>query len=84
MEAFTTHHGMVMPLDRSNVDTDAIIPASYLKSITKTGFAEGLFSYWRYLGQSREPDPNFVLNMPRYQGATILLTSRKLWLRFLA
>lgn len=74
MQAFTTHHGIVAPLDRSNVDTDAILPATYLKSVTRTGFAEGLFTYWRYLGQSRQPDPNFVLNMSRYQHATILLT----------
>lgn len=73
MQAFTVHQGIVMPLDRSNVDTDAIIPASYLKAVTRTGFAEGLFTYWRYLGNSRQPDPQFVLNMPRYQNATILL-----------
>ena len=73
MEAFTTHSGKVMPLDRANVDTDAIIPASYLKAITRSGFAEGLFTNWRYLDKSKKPDPTFVLNMPRYQEATILL-----------
>lgn len=73
MDALTIHHGKVVPLDRANVDTDAIIPAEYLKAIARTGFAEGLFTNWRYLGQSREPNPDFVLNMPRYQGATILL-----------
>ncbi len=73
MHAFTTHHGLVAPLDRSNVDTDAIIPARYLTYVTRTGFAEGLFTNWRYLAQSRQPDPTFVLNMPRYQGVSILL-----------
>lgn len=73
MDALTIHHGKVVPLDRANVDTDAIIPAEYLKAIARTGFADGLFTNWRYLGQSREPNPDFVLNMPRYQGATILL-----------
>ncbi|GCE10896.1 3-isopropylmalate dehydratase small subunit [Tengunoibacter tsumagoiensis] len=73
MQAFTQHHGIVMPLNRDNVDTDAIIPASYLKSVSRTGYAEGLFSYWRYRSGSREPDPNFELNMPRYGEATILL-----------
>jgi 3-isopropylmalate/(R)-2-methylmalate dehydratase small subunit len=73
MDALTIHHGKVVPLDRANVDTDAIIPAEYLKAIVRTGFADGLFTNWRYLGQSREPNPDFVLNMPRYQGATILL-----------
>ena len=74
MQAFTQHSGLVMPLDRANVDTDAIIPASYLKAITRTGFADGLFSNWRYLQHSQTPDPNFPLNMPRYQSATILIT----------
>jgi 3-isopropylmalate/(R)-2-methylmalate dehydratase small subunit len=74
MEALTTHHGRVMPLDRVNVDTDAIIPAEYLKRISRAGFADGLFTYWRYLGKTRELNPEFVLNMPRYQGATVLLT----------
>jgi len=73
MQAFTTHHGLVMPLDRANVDTDAIIPAQYLTSVTRTGYAEGLFTNWRYLPNTREPDPAFVLNMPRYQGTSILL-----------
>ena len=73
MDALTIHHGKVVPLDRANVDTDAIIPAEYLKAIARTGFADGLFTNWRYLGQSREPNSDFVLNMPRYQGATILL-----------
>jgi len=74
MEALTIHHGTVVPLDRANVNTDAIIPAEYLKAIARTGFADGLFTNWRYLRNTREPNPDFVLNMPRYQGATILLT----------
>lgn len=67
MEAFTTHTGSAVPLRRSNVDTDQIIPAEYLKRVTRTGFADGLFSAWR------RNDPDFVLNDARYAGATILL-----------
>ncbi len=74
MEPWTIHHGTVVPLDRVNVDTDTIIPAEYLKAVARTGFADGLFTNWRYLGNTREPNPDFVLNMPRYRGATILLT----------
>jgi 3-isopropylmalate/(R)-2-methylmalate dehydratase small subunit len=66
MEAFTTHTGTAVPLRRSNVDTDQIIPAVYLKRITRTGFEDGLFSAWR----ANEPD--FVLNRSTYDGATIL------------
>lgn len=66
MEAFTVHTGRAVPLRRSNVDTDQIIPASYLKRVSRTGFADGLFASWR-------SDPTFVLNDPRYAGATILL-----------
>src|SRR5713226_9211901 len=73
MQPFTTHHGLVVPLDRANVDTDAIIPAQYLTSVARTGFAEGLFTNWRYLAHTRQPDPTFILNMPRYQGASVLL-----------
>ena len=67
MDAFTIHSGTAAPLRRSNVDTDQIIPAVYLKRITRTGFADGLFEAWR----TNEPD--FVLNQPQYQGATILV-----------
>ena len=67
MDAFTVHTGTAVPLRRSNVDTDQIIPAVYLKRITRTGFEDGLFSAWR----ANEPD--FVLNRPTYQGATILV-----------
>jgi 3-isopropylmalate/(R)-2-methylmalate dehydratase small subunit len=66
MDAFTTHTGTALPLRRSNVDTDQIIPAVYLKRVTKTGFEDGLFAAWRN-------DPNFVLNLPQYAGATILI-----------
>ena len=66
MEKFTVLNGLVAPLDRANVDTDQIIPKEYLKSIKKTGFADALFAAWR-------KDPQFVLNQPRYKGATIFL-----------
>jgi 3-isopropylmalate/(R)-2-methylmalate dehydratase small subunit len=66
MEKFTSHTGSAVPLRRSNVDTDQIIPAEYLKRITRTGFADGLFAAWR-------SDPGFVLNDPRYADATVLL-----------
>ncbi|GII00668.1 3-isopropylmalate dehydratase small subunit [Planobispora takensis] len=67
MEAFTTHTGRVVPLRRSNVDTDQIIPAVWLKQVSRTGFEKGLFSAWR-------EDPGFVLNQPAYQGASILVS----------
>ena len=84
MQAFTTHKGLVAPLDRANVDTDAIIPKQFLKSIKRTGFGPNLFDEWRYLDQgepgqdcSRRPiNPDFVLNQPRYKGASILLARR--------
>src|SRR3954470_15086342 len=66
MEKFTVVTGRGLPLRRSNVDTDQIIPAEYLKRVTRTGFADGLFAAWR-------SDPDFVLNDPRYDGATVLL-----------
>ena len=69
MEKFTVLTGLVAPLDRANVDTDQIIPKQYLSSIKRTGFAEGLFGDWRR-------DPQFVLNQPRYKGATILLARK--------
>ena len=84
MQKFTVHKGLVAPMDRENVDTDAIIPKQFLKSIRKTGFGPNLFDEWRYLdhgepGQdpaSRQPNPDFVLNQPRYQGASILLARK--------
>jgi 3-isopropylmalate/(R)-2-methylmalate dehydratase small subunit len=66
VEKFSSHTGTAVPLRRSNVDTDQIIPAVYLKRVTKTGFEDGLFAAWR-------SDPNFVLNQPQYAGATILI-----------
>src|SRR6187551_2796311 len=66
MEKFTTHTGIAAPLTRSAVDTDQIIPAVYLKRVTKTGFEDALFASWRQ-------DPEFVLNQPAYQGASILV-----------
>jgi 3-isopropylmalate/(R)-2-methylmalate dehydratase small subunit len=74
MEAFTVQHSIVMPLNRINVNTDDIIPAQYLTTISRSGYAHALFMNWRYLGNTRQPNPEFELNMPRYQGATILLT----------
>ena len=84
MQKFETLRGLVAPIDRENVDTDAIIPKQFLKSIRKTGFGQNLFDEWRYLdagypGQdpaSRKPNPDFVLNQPRYQGASILLARK--------
>jgi len=72
MEPFTTHSGLVVPLDRTNVNTDEIIPARFLKSIKRTGFGSALFANWR-LQSDGSPNPDFVLNQPRYQGASILL-----------
>ena len=84
MQKFTVHQGLVAPMDRENVDTDAIIPKQFLKSIRKTGFGINLFDEWRYLdhgepGQdpaSRKPNPDFVLNLPRYAGASVLLARK--------
>jgi 3-isopropylmalate/(R)-2-methylmalate dehydratase small subunit len=81
MQAFTVHQGLVAPMDRANVDTDAIIPKQFLKSIARSGFGPNLFDEWRYLdkgepGQDpavRKPNPDFVLNQPRYAGASVLL-----------
>ncbi len=84
MQAFTVHTGLVVPLDRANVDTDAIIPKQFLKSIKRSGFGPNLFDEWRYMdmGQpgvdnSKRPlNPKFVLNEPRFKGASILLTRK--------
>ncbi|MDX3893366.1 3-isopropylmalate dehydratase small subunit [Pusillimonas sp.] len=84
MQAFTTHKGLVAPLDRENVDTDLIIPKQFLKSIKRTGFGPNLFDELRYLDHgepgmdnSKRPlNPEFSLNKPRYQGASILLTRK--------
>ena len=84
MQKFTLHKGLVAPMDRENVDTDAIIPKQFLKSIARSGFGPNLFDEWRYLDKgepgmdptSRKPNPDFVLNQPRYQGASILLARK--------
>lgn len=81
MQPFTIHDGLVAPLDRANVDTDAIIPKQFLKSIKRSGFGPNLFDEWRYLDHGepgmdnthRPLNPDFVLNQARYQGASILL-----------
>jgi 3-isopropylmalate/(R)-2-methylmalate dehydratase small subunit len=81
MEKFTTITGLVAPMDRSNVDTDAIIPKQFLKSIKRSGFGPNLFDEWRYLdhgepgmdNSGRPLNPDFVLNQPRYSGASVLL-----------
>ncbi|MEM9602112.1 MAG: 3-isopropylmalate dehydratase small subunit [Pseudomonadota bacterium] len=81
MRAFTTLNGLVAPIDLPNIDTDAIIPKQYLKSIKRSGFGPNLFDNWRYLDEggpeidndSRRPDPDFVLNRTRYHGAEVLL-----------
>jgi len=84
MQTFTLHKGIVAPMDRENVDTDAIIPKQFLKSIRKTGFGPNLFDEWRYLDHGepgipeseRKPNPDFVLNQPRYKGASVLLARK--------
>ena len=84
MKNLTVHRGLVAALDRANVDTDAIIPKQFLKSIKRSGFGPNLFDEWRYLdkgepGQdpsTRRPNPDFVLNHPRYAGASILLARK--------
>jgi 3-isopropylmalate/(R)-2-methylmalate dehydratase small subunit len=84
MDAFRRHLGLVAPLDRANVDTDAIIPKQFLKSIHRTGFGPNLFDEWRYLDHGepgmdngkRPLNPNFVLNQERYRGATLLLARK--------
>jgi 3-isopropylmalate/(R)-2-methylmalate dehydratase small subunit len=75
MRAFTIHTGLVVPLDRSNVDTDQIIPKQFLKRIERTGFGQFLFFDWRYLDDG-SPNPGFVLNRPEYRGASVLLARR--------
>ena len=84
MQKFTRLEGLVAPLDRANVDTDAIIPKQFLKSIKRSGFGVNLFDAWRYLdhgepgmdNSTREPNPEFVLNQPRYKGANILVARK--------
>jgi 3-isopropylmalate/(R)-2-methylmalate dehydratase small subunit len=81
VEKFRSCEGLVAPMDRANVDTDAIIPKQFLKSIKRSGFGQNLFDEWRYLDHGepgmessrRKPNPDFILNLPRYHGAQILL-----------
>ena len=75
MRAFTVHTGLVVPLDRSDVDTDQIIPKQFLKRIERTGFGQFLFFDWRYLDDG-SPNPKFILNRPEYRGASVLLARR--------
>src|SRR5919107_4955224 len=75
MLPFRVHTGLVAPLDRANVDTDQIIPKQFLKRVARTGFGEFLFHDWRY-GDDGRPRPSFVLNEPRYEGASILVAGR--------
>jgi 3-isopropylmalate/(R)-2-methylmalate dehydratase small subunit len=75
MKAFKKHTGLVAPLDRANIDTDQIIPKQFLKRIERTGFGEFLFYDWRYLPDG-ELNPSFVLNEPRYKGASILVAGK--------
>ncbi len=75
MEPFVKLNGVVAPLDRVNVDTDQIIPAVYLKSIERSGFEDALFAAWRY-NEDGSPNPDFVLNVPEYKNATVLVAGR--------
>lgn len=75
MKKFTTHTGLVAPLFRADIDTDQIIPKQFLKSIKRTGFGANLFNDWRFLNDGA-PNPDFVLNRPRYRGASILLAGK--------
>lgn len=73
MQPFTKHTGLVAPMDRVNVDTDQIIPKQFIKWLTREGYGRKLFLDWRYLGDSETPNPDFVLNAPRYQGVSVLV-----------
>ena len=74
MKPFITHSGLVQPIDRVNVDTDQMVPKQFLKALTREGFGRILFYDWRYLQPGERPNPEFVLNFPRYKSASILLT----------
>jgi len=73
MQRFSKHTGLVAILDRVNVDTDQMVPKQFLKALTREGFGRTLFYDWRYLDDGKTPNPDFILNQPRYQGASILL-----------
>ncbi len=74
MKPFITHSGLVLPLDRVNVDTDQMVPKQFLKALTREGFGRILFYDWRYTQPGEKPNPDFVLNWPQYKGASVLLT----------
>ena len=74
MQSFTKHTGLVAPLDRVNVDTDQMVPKQFLKWLTREGFGRVLFFDWRYLDDGETPNPEFVLNAPRYKGASVLVS----------
>src|SRR5262245_64041549 len=74
MKPFVTHAGLVQPIDRVNVDTDQMVPKQFLKALTREGFGRILFYDWRYIQPGEKPNPEFVLNFPRYKGASVLLT----------
>jgi 3-isopropylmalate/(R)-2-methylmalate dehydratase small subunit len=76
MQPITKHTGLVVPMNRSDVDTDQIIPKQFLKRITRTGFGQFVFYEWRYDATGKVPNPEFELNKPEYQGASILLTQK--------
>jgi len=73
MKPFITHSGLVQPIDRVNVDTDQMVPKQFLKALTRQGFGRIVFYDWRYLQPGEKPNPEFVLNFPRYKGASVLL-----------
>jgi 3-isopropylmalate/(R)-2-methylmalate dehydratase small subunit len=74
MKPFITHGGLVLPLDRVNVDTDQMVPKQFLKALTREGFGRILFYDWRYTQPGEKPNPDFILNRPEYKGASVLLT----------
>jgi len=73
MQSFTKHTGLVAPMDRVNVDTDQMVPKQFIKWVTREGYGQVLFLDWRYLGDGKTPNPEFVLNAPRYKGASVLV-----------
>lgn len=76
MQAFVKHEGLVVPMDRSDVDTDQLVPKQFLKRVERSGFGKFLFFDWRYLNDEYEENPEFELNRPEFRGATILLARR--------
>ena len=76
MQAFIKHEGLVVPMDRSDIDTDQLVPKQFLKRVERSGFGKFLFFDWRYLNDNYDENPEFELNRPEYRGATILLARR--------